>query len=490
MPPAPTADALLCSSLIAGDWLPAAGDCASTNPAHPGEEVGRFDAASEAEVDRAIDAANEALADWRRRGALERGAIVRRAAELLAARAEPTARLLTREEGKTLPEARAEIVRTVETLHFHAAQAWVPVGETFASPDPNEQIQTVRAPVGPVAVITPWNFPVLIPAWKIAPALVWGCTVVWKPASHTAVIASEFARLLVDAGVPAGVLNLVLGPGRVGAQLVESPGIRAVTFTGSESVGRGIARVGAERGVRVQLELGGHNAAIVFPDADLGVAARAIVSGAMLSAGQKCTATRRVIALAEIREPLIERLSAEIRALRVGDGLVDGVDVSPLISADAAGEVEREIQQARADGAEVLAGGDVLDGPSWNGGHFVAPTLLAVSDPAIRICREEVFGPVCAMLAVGDDDEAFRLANATRFGLSAAVFTTSARRARRALDQLDAGLLHVNRATTGSELHAPFGGVKASSGQSPREQGQTARDFFTETKTAYVVAVS
>lgn len=472
---------------IDGQWSGSGADKVSTNPAHPSREIGRYPGCSPEDVDRAIEAARFAWRDWRRTNPIERGRIVRRAAILLEDRAEEMARLITLEEGKTLPEARSEVFRTVETLHYHAGRAWASTGKTYASSMQDEDVRTVRVPVGVVAVISPWNFPVLTPAWKIAPALVHGNTVVWKPASLTPIVAAEFVRIMEEAGVPGGVLNLVLGPGKVGQQIVDHPEVDAITFTGSTQVGQGIWNSATPRGVKVQLELGGHNAAVVFPDADLDVAARTIVAGAMLSAGQKCTATRRIVALSEVHDRLVERVRAETERLVVGDGLVEGVNVSPLVSRSALDEVKEEVDRARRDGAELIAGGEVLDGTEYDGGHYLAPTVFSAKDPGIRLCREEVFGPVTAVVEAADDDEAFELANATRFGLCAAVFTASERRVRRAMEEIEAGMINVNTSTTGSELHAPFGGVKASSSQAPREQGETAEEFFTESKTVYTV---
>lgn len=474
-------------NFIGGRWTEGRADSVSTNPAHPSEEIGQYSVSTSEEVDEAVDAARSAFREWRKTNPIERGRILRRAAVLLEERSEELARLMTREEGKTLVESRGEFSRTVDTLHYHASRVWASTGVTYDSSNSAEEVRTVRVPVGVVGVISPWNFPVLTPAWKIAPALAHGNTVVWKPASMTPIIATEFVKILEEAGVPAGVLNLVLGSGEVGGRLVEHPGIDAITFTGSTSVGSGIWNSATPRGVKVQLELGGHNAAIVFPDADLDLAAKTIVAGAMMSAGQKCTATRRAIALPEVREPLLERIQAEAEKLTVGDGLVEGVDISPLVSRAALEEVASEVDQAREDGAELVCGGNILDGPDYDGGHFIEPTVFAVDDPDIRLCKEEVFGPVTAVMEAADEDEAFALANATRYGLCAAVFTASERLVRRSVEELDAGMININTSTTGSELHAPFGGVKASSAQAPREQGETARDFFTEHKTLYVV---
>lgn len=474
-------------SFIGGRWSVSRADNVSTNPAHPSQVVGRYQVSTAEEVDYAVDTARSAWREWCMVNSIERGRVIRRAAILLEKRAEEIARLITLEEGKTLPEARSEVLRTIETFHYHAGRAWAPTGKTYASSMPDEDVRTVRFPVGVVAVISPWNFPVLTPAWKIAPALVHGNTVVWKPASLTPIVAAELVRILEQAGVPAGVLNLVLGSGRVGQQIVDHPGVDAITFTGSTQVGQGIWNSATPRGVKVQLELGGHNAAIVFPDADLDHAAKTVVAGAMLSAGQKCTATRRIIALSEVHDELAERIRTEAERLVVGDGLIEGVDVSPLVSRSALEEVKGEIDRACQEGAELLAGGEVLEGAEYDGGHYLAPTVFVVKDPKIRLCREEVFGPVTAIMEASDDEEAFELANATRFGLCAAVFTASERRTRRAVAELEAGMININTSTTGSELHVPFGGVKASSSQAPREQGETAEEFFTESKTVYLV---
>lgn len=469
---------------IAGQWWPGRDDALSENPARPAEEIVRHALATDAEVDAAVEAADAALPAWIRTPAPARAAILRRAGERVAARAEELARLLTREEGKPLAEARGEVHRAALIFHYHAAQAWRATGEVYASSNPDEEIRTVRVPVGVVAAITPWNFPIAIPAWKIAPALVHGNTIVWKPASPTPAMAVELARELEAAGLPAGVLNLVLGSGRAGARLVSHKRVDAITFTGSGAVGRGIWNEATPRGVRVQLELGGHNAAIVYPDADLDRAVDQIVIGAMGATGQKCTATRRIVAVGGVHDALVERLTERVAALRVGDALDESVDVGPLVSAAARDEVADEVARAARDGVEIAAGGDVV---GLDGGYYLRPTLLTDVTPDMRIAQEEVFGPVTSVIHAADDDEAIAIANATRFGLSAAVFTRDERRIRRALHEIDAGIIHVNNATTGSEPHVPFGGMRESSSQGPHEQGETARDFFTELKTAYLV---
>lgn len=461
-----------------------------TDPAHPGTVVGSWLSADAATVDRAVDAAWEARTGWRRTPALDRGRVLVRAAALLEDGAEELARLITREEGKTLPEARAEVLRSAETLRYHGMAAWQPAGEVFHGPTADEIVRTHRVPVGVVGVITPWNFPLNIPVWKIAPALVHGCTVVWKPASDTVLTATALVRTLLAAGLPGDVLQFVPGPGARGQQIVEDPRVAAVTFTGSEGVGRRIAGIAAARGAKAQLELGGHNPALVFPDADLDLTTAALVAGIASGSGQKCTAARRVLVHDDVREALLARLVPALAALRVGDGLADGVQVGPLVSRAAREEVEAAVAGALDEGAELLAGGPGTEDPALDGGHYVRPTLLATDKPTLGLACEEVFGPVAVVLGFGSVDEGIRLANDTRFGLSAAVYTGSERLARRAADELDAGLVNINQSTTGSELHVPFGGMKASSAPGPKEQGGTARDFFTETKAVYATATA
>ena len=469
--------------LIGGQWVEGAGvDRTSTDPARPDHAVARYRCADADLLEQAVGAAGQAQAAWSAVGLIGRGLVLRRAAAELERRTEEVAALLCAEEGKTIGEARAEVALSAETFRYHAGQARAADGVTFPSSHPDELIRTVRRPVGTVGVITPWNFPLQIPAWKLAPALLWGNSVVWKPASETPATAVVLAEVLQAAGVPAGVLNLLLAPGPLGAALVRHPGVAAVSFTGSVPVGRGIATAVVPRGGKVQLELGGHNAALVMPDVDLGPVADAVVAGAMLSTGQKCTATRRVIVHESVRDELVELLAERVRALRIGPGDDPSSDLGPLVSAAARREVEAAVEQAVAEGGEVIARSDIPSGP----GHWSPPTVLAGS-PELTVAREEVFGPVTTVLTVRDLDEGIALANATRFGLTASVFTADERVVRRCLTELDSGLIKVNAPTTGSELHAPFGGLKDSSFPAPREQnGDTAAEFFTVTKTAYL----
>lgn len=468
--------------LVGGAWIRGEGPAArSTDPAS-GEEVAHYRTATDGMLDRAMAAAGDAAPEWDRLGVLARGRVLRRAAEILTERGEEIAELMSREQGKALADSRGEVGATVETLYYQASCARHANGTTYPSAHPEEIIRTVRRPVGTVAVITPWNFPLQIPAWKIAPALLWGNTVVWKPASHTPAVAVAFAEILEAAGVPSGVLNLLLGPGSLGGKLVAQPGAGAVTFTGSVPVGQKIRETVVSRNAKLQMELGGHNAAIVMPDADIDSAADAIVAAAMGSTGQKCTATRRIIAVGGAHDALVAALGPRVEALRVGPGLDPGTAIGPVVSQEACAEITAAVDQALAEGAEVLARAPLPEGP----GHYVAPTVLA-GTPELTIARDEVFGPVTTVLRASDLDEAIALANGTEYGLTASVFTRDERSVRRCLDDLVAGLIKVNGPSTGSEVHGPFGGLRDSSFPAPREQnGESAAEFFTVTKTAYL----
>lgn len=475
------ADDFTGAHLIGGEWISSGPTAESLNPARPGVAVGTYPVGDADTVTAAVTEATTALGRWRSTPFTDRAAVLERAADAIVARVDDLARLCTLEEGKTLPESRGEVLLAAETFRYHAGMAKTSTERIFPSPTAGETIRTVRQPLGVVGVITPWNFPIQIPAWKIAPALAAGNTVVWKPASNTPLLAVALARLVHDAGLPPGVLNLVLGPGSMGATLVEHPDVDGVTFTGSVPVGLSIRDAVTARNARVQLELGGHNPAVVFDDADLALAVPALVGGAMGATGQKCTATRRIIAVGAIYNELVDRLATSVSALRVGDGLDEATQIGPLVSVGAHREVTTALQGAHAEGAETLAVASA--GPT--DGSFFSPTLLAGSAD-LAITRDEVFGPVATVLRVDDDDAAFALANDTEFGLSASIFTNDMWRIDRALNELQAGLIKINGPTTGSELHAPFGGEKASSGHAAREQGDTAVDFFTRTRTAYI----
>ena len=471
---------------IAGAWTRAGASFVSVNPARPREEVARVAAATAGDLDDAFTAAADAQAAWRATPAPARGQILRRAAALVEQHRGELELLVTRDQGKTLTEAKGELARTIETLYFHAAQVWAPVGEEFASSKPAEEIRAVRLPIGVVAVITPFNFPLVIAAWKIAPALAHGNTVVWKPAEAAPAAPAALLRIVEQAGVPPGVLNLVQGGPETGAAVAGHTGADAITFTGSVPVGESVSAAAFSRGARCQLELGGHNAAVVFPDADLERAARECATGAMLGAGQKCTSTRRLIVHRDVAEPFVAALRKEIDRLHVGDGQQPAVDFGPVISDTARGRILAAVEHARAEGAEVVTGGQLDPDAEAQGGYFVRPTVLTGVRPTFAIAQQEVFGPVTSVIVAADDDDAFAIANSTAFGLSTAVFTRSSERVRRAVAEIDVGVLHVNNQTTGAEPHVPFGARRGSSAAgSPPEQGTTAREFYTWIKTVY-----
>ena len=469
---------------INGEWRAAvSGETTENrNPARPDELIGLFAASGAEEVDAAVSAATEAFRGWAATSAITRANILHKAANILEGRIPQVGRDLAREEGKTLKEGIGETTRAVAILRYFAGEIQQPIGEHYSSANPSTLLFTVREPLGPTAIITPWNFPIAIPAWKVVPALAFGNTVVFKPASLTPLCAVHLVQALAEAGLPPGVLNLVTGSGSaVGDPLVEDERVVAVSFTGSDATGGEIRKVASGRGAKVQLEMGGKNPAIVLADADLDHAITQVINGAMMSTGQKCTATSRAIVDRRVAEEVTARLGSRISALKVGDPLDDATQIGPLITAEAADRVAGEIDAARASGVALAAGGDRPD--SLNG-HFLNPTLFVDVDPSSRLAQEELFGPVLGVIPVDDMDEAIAVANNVRFGLSASIFTRDIGRALSFIQQIQAGIVHVNSETAGAEPHVPFGGYKGSSSYS-REQGKASRDFFTQVKTVY-----
>lgn len=473
--------------LVGGEWIDGGGaELRSVEPAHPGAVVAAGGTATDADVDRAVAAAAGAAREWGRTPLAERGAVLVRAAALLERDAETLGRELSREEGKPLGEGHGEVLRAAQILRYHGAAGDREDGELYASPRAGERILVTRRPLGVVAVVTPFNFPIAIPAWKIAPALVHGNAVVWKPASTVPLLAQRLAEALVAAGLPAGVLNLVVGPGALGSRLAGHPGVQGVTFTGSTGVGRELAVALAATGTPFQAELGGKNASVVLDDADLDVALDQVLAGAFRGSGQRCTATSRLIVTAGVADELLDRLAARTRELTLGDPLADGTDLGPLVDDRAQARVAAAVGAARDAGIRELAGHPAVLPEE---GYFVAPAVLALGDTSggleRELWREELFGPVLAVRRARDAEEAFALAADTDFGLSAAVFTRDLGRALAAAEELPVGVLHVNSETGGADPHVPFGGVGAS-GYGPKEQGRAAREFFTETTTVYL----
>ena len=471
--------------LIAGEWRAGAGSSLlSVNPARPTIVVAQGDSATTAELETAVDAARAARAPWAGTPIHQRGAILLDAAAVIDRNADDWGLELAVEEGKTRAEGVGEVRRAAQILRYYGNEGDRQAGEIFSSPRAGEQILVTRKPIGVVAAITPFNFPIAIPAWKIAPALVYGNTVVWKPASTVPLLAVRLADALTAAGLPPGVLNLVMGDSAIGDALVNHDGVDAITFTGSTGVGRRIAAAAAARGVPVQAEMGGKNAAVVLDDADFDLALEQVMLGAFRSTGQKCTATSRLIVTEKIADRFLAALAGRADTLAVGDPTDDATQMGPVVSGSARKSIRAGIDSAIAQGGAVLAGGTPYgDGPLAEG-YFVAPTVVELSKPA-DIWSEELFGPVLAVRRAADADEAFELANDNEFGLSAAVFTQDLTRVLQAVEHVDVGVLHVNSESAGADPHVPFGGAKKS-GLGPKEQGTAAREFFTHTTTVYL----
>jgi alpha-ketoglutaric semialdehyde dehydrogenase len=478
-----TAPAL--ASVIAGRRREGDEVVADINPAAPHEHVATVSLAGAELAAEAAEAAADAYARWRETPPPARGEVLREAASLLDERAQEIGCDLAREEGKTLAEALGETHRAAAILRYYAGQTLEPDGETYPSHSVLTFLYARREPLGVVLAITPWNFPIAIPAWKIAPAIAYGNTVVWKPAEIVPLTSTHFATALADAGLPDGVLNLVLGRSAViGDTLVGHDRVDAVTFTGSNAVGRAIQLRATKAGKNVQLELGGKNPAVVLADADLELAAEQVARGAFLSAGQKCTATSRVIVEEPVVEELGERVAALARTWPVGDPLDEATKIGPLASEGQLETVSGYLELAEREQARVVAGGGR---PENGGGYFVEPTVLAGLPPSSRVVREEIFGPVATLLPATSYPEAVALANDTPFGLTAALFTRDLGKALRFARDVRAGVVKVNQETAGLEFQVPFGGMGESSSGS-REQGKVARDFFMQWKTVYLDA--
>jgi alpha-ketoglutaric semialdehyde dehydrogenase len=456
----------------------------SRNPADTRDCLGRFVDSGAPEVAEATEAARTAAPGWAGVPASNRAALLREAVGTLARHADELARLMTREMGKPLRESQGEIAKSIAECHFMLGEAYRLTGETVPSERPQFWAQTVRVPVGPVAAITPWNFPVITPLRKIMPALVCGNTVVLKPSEETPLTALRLVELLNEAGLPPGVLNLITGGRAAGAALVDQPAIRAVTFTGSTAAGRTIAETCGRRLVRVQAEMGGKNPAVVWDAPDLGDVARQVIGAAFACSSQRCTSISRVIAPRAEAPALAEALLREMAALCPGNGKDPETTLGPLISAAHRERVHSHVTRAIADGARLLMGGTALRGGALDHGHFYAPTLLGDVAGSLEVARAEVFGPVLCLMPVDSFEEALALANDVEYGLTAAIFTRQLHLAGRFVDGIQSGMVHVNHGTA-IESHLPFGGVKGS-GLGPGSIGATTKDFFTDVKTVYV----
>ncbi len=471
---------------IGGEWLPGDGHIANINPSDLADTVGLYASGSPAHVDQAVQAARAALPGWSTGGIQARADALDRIGSEILARKDELGALLAREEGKTRPEAVGEVVRAGNIFKFFGAEALRAGGELLPSVRPGVSVEITREPVGVVGIISPWNFPIAIPAWKIAPALAYGNCVVFKPADLVPGSAWALAEIISRAGLPAGVFNLVMGAGRaVGQAIVDHPGIDAVSFTGSQGVGRQVAAACMARGAKVQLEMGGKNPQVVLDDADLGVAVELCAQSAFYSTGQRCTASSRLIVTQGIHDRFVAALADRIRHIKVGHALAAGVDMGPVVSRAQLEQDERYIDIGRSEGARLLVGGTR---PSVETeGHYLNPTLFVDTTPQMQINRDEIFGPVASVIQVRDYDEALAVANNTPFGLSAGIATTSLKYAAHFKRHAQAGMVMVNLPTAGVDYHVPFGGRKASS-HGPREQGRYAAEFYTTVKTAYTLA--
>jgi aldehyde dehydrogenase (NAD+) len=475
-------------NFVGGEWVTSQGTkrVANVNPANTDDVLGETPLATVEEANRIVDCAAAAFPGWRKIPAPKRGAIVTRAAQLLTERKEEIARTLSREEGKLLSEARGELQRSINIMEFSGSQGRRLNGETIPLELPSNFGYTVKQPLGVVALITPWNFPAAIPVWKMAPALVAGNAVVFKPATLTPETAGLVVQCFADAGVPPGVLNLVYGTGgEVGTAIVGHPAVRAVSFTGSTEIGLGVYQQAAARGIRAQCEMGGKNPVIVLEDADLDLAVAGVFGGAFGSTGQRCTATSRVVIMDRVADEFLDRLLAATEGMRLGDPLADGVDMGPSVDRTQMQTVLRYIDIGKSEGAKLLTGGARAEDGDLAKGFFVQPTIFDRVEPKMRIAQEEIFGPVLSVIRVDSFDEAMEAANDSEFGLTSSIYTKDLAHTFRYIDEIETGMTHVNSPTLGGEAQLPFGGMK-STGVGPREQGSEVFDFYTETKVVYI----
>ena len=471
------------ANFIGGEWRPSVSGRTyeKHGPWRPSEVIGELPASGEEDVSAAVAAALAAFPEWAGLPAAKRGAILNKAADIVEARAEQIAQDMTLEMGKPIRESRGEALRMSQVLRFYSGEGLRPTGERFEQMLTGSVAYTVHRPLGVVGLITPWNFPAAIPAWKAAPALVYGNTVVMKLAQEAPLTGLHLAACLEEAGLPAGVLNIVIGRGsEVGTPLVEHPDVKAISFTGSVPVGRSVREEATRLGKRVQLELGGHNPVVVMADADLARAVELVYAGAFWSAGQKCTATRRIYVEERVYDEFRARLLERMESGVVGDPNDPNTEVGPLVNEKQLEEILAGIERGKSEGGTVLTGGERIDDEAY----LVAPTLFeGVGDNAFLSC-EEVFGPVTSLYRFTELDDALERANAVEFGLSAAIFTSSLASARAFTERIEAGIIRVNGQTAGVDVHVPFGGMKGS-GFGPHEQGRAARDFYTESVTVY-----
>ena len=455
------------------------------NPANIDEVVAQAPKSTREEMREAIAAAKAAFPGWRDTPAPVRGRVLNRATALMESQKEELARLLTREEGKTLKDSLGEVQKSINILEFMTGEARRLGGETLPSELPRNFAYTVKCPLGVVGAITPWNFPISIPVWKLAPALVSGNTAVLKPAELTPLTAAAVVRIFEEAGLPPGVLNMVLGSGsEIGDEMVNHPDVRALSFTGSNAVGGALYAAGALKMKKCQCEMGGKNPIVVLEDADLPLAVESAIFGAFGSAGQRCTATSRVIVEDSVADPFVQMLLDRTRMLKVGDGLAYGIDLGPVVDEKQLATVLGYIEIGKKE-AKLLVGGGQLKGQGYDRGYFVAPTVFDEVPWDSMIAQDEIFGPVLSIIRVPDFDEAMRVANSVQYGLSSSIYTNDATRVFDFIERIETGIVHVNSPTVGGEAQLPFGGMKGA-GVGLREMGRVAVDFYTEIKAVYI----
>jgi acyl-CoA reductase-like NAD-dependent aldehyde dehydrogenase len=481
-----TTAAHICRNFINGRWVESRGRTVERrNPANLDEVVAVVPLSTREEAREAIAAAKAAFPAWRDTTAPVRGRILAKTKLLMEQQKEELAKLLTREEGKALKDSLGEVAKAINILDYMAGEAVRLTGETAPSELPKNFAYTIKQPLGVVGAISPWNFPVSIPVWKIAPALVAGNTVVFKPATLTPLTAMRMMEIFSQAGLPAGVLNLVTGAGsEVGNELVVNPDVRAVSFTGSNEVGSSLYAQGAQQMKKCQCEMGGKNPLVVLADADIQLAMESVLFGAFASTGQRCTATSRVVIEEKIADEFAFKLVERAKQFKVGNGLDAGVEMGPAVDESQMNTDLRYMEIGKKEGT-LLLGGQRLAGPAYDRGYFVAPTIFDHVPADSRLAQDEIFGPVLSIIRVHDYEEALHVANSVRYGLSSAIYTNDAAKIFDFIDRIETGITHVNSPTVGGEAHLPFGGVK-STGIGVREMGHVALDFFTELKTVYI----
>src|SRR5438132_3736626 len=475
-------------NFIGGKWIEStsAKTVNNINPANTAEVIGTNRQATREEARAAVEAAAEAFHGWRRTPAPARGKIVARAARLMEDAKEELSQTLTREEGKTIGEARGELQRSINVAEFCAGESRRMNGETIFSELPSNFVYTIKQPLGVIACVTPWNFPVAIPTWKIAPALVAGNTVVFKPARVTRGTATRIVEIFEQAGIPPGVLNLILGSGSdAGDEIINHPAVKAVSFTGSNPVGIRLYEQVSRRGAKCQCEMGGKNPVLIMEDADMDLAVESTAQGAFGSSGQRCTATSRAVVVDKIADEFVERIAKRAQSMRIGDGMDPQTEMGPSVDENQFKTVLEYLIIGSEDRVTLVCGGERATGNGLDKGFFVQPTVFDNVTHDMRIAREEIFGPVLSVMRVKDFEEAMTVANDTEFGLSSSIFTNDVTRMFRFVDEIETGMTHINSPTTGGEAHRPFGGIKGT-GIGDREQGSTALDFYTELKVVYV----